>query len=72
MTGDVDEEVCGLWGQRRGRGRPGYVHARRGSVIYYIGVLGPLGRRERSELRAAKPHAHAEYPVSSQHFACRG
>jgi hypothetical protein len=24
--------------------------------IYYIGVLGPLGRREHSEMRAAKPH----------------
>ena len=24
---------------------------------HLIGALGPLGRRERSELRAAKPHA---------------
>jgi hypothetical protein len=38
------------------------------NVIYYIGVLGPLGRREHSELRAAKPHAG----ISSQHFSYGG
>jgi hypothetical protein len=36
-------------------------------VIYYIAVLGPLGRRERSQLRAAKLHTG----ISSQHFARR-
>jgi hypothetical protein len=62
-------------GQKRQRAERGPARAPQCNAVYHIlliqcciGVLGPLGRRERSELRAAKPHAErraAEHPVSN-------